>query len=88
VLGSLWLFSGSGFHHGGSLAQRSLRFLLGAAGMIALWYGLGAVFPRGDFPAAYLLRYLRYFLLGCWTAAGAPWLFIRLKLASASRSLP
>jgi len=42
---------------------------------------LKAVFPSGDGVIPYLLRYLRYTLLGWWISAGAPWLFLKLKLA-------
>jgi hypothetical protein len=30
---------------------------------------------------SYVLRYLRYALIGIWVAGGAPWAFLRLKLA-------
>jgi hypothetical protein len=42
---------------------------------------LGAVFPRGEELLSYILRYLRYTLVGLWISAGAPYLFLRLRLA-------
>jgi hypothetical protein len=27
------------------------------------------------------LRYIRYTLVGAWVSAGAPWVFVKLKLA-------
>jgi hypothetical protein len=46
---------------------------------------LGLVFPRSETLLAYSLRYLRYGLVGFWVAAGAPELFIRLRLAERGR---
>jgi membrane-associated phospholipid phosphatase len=79
--GAIWLFSGPGFQAGGSSGKRLARFPIGLIGVIVLWFGLGLVFPRGDFLLAYLLRFLRYFLVGLWVSALAPLLFIRLRLA-------
>jgi membrane-associated phospholipid phosphatase len=81
--GAIWLFSGPGYQAGGSWRKRLARFPVGLAGVIILWFGLGSVFPRGDFLLAYLLRFLRYFLVGLWVAAFAPRLFVRLRLADA-----
>jgi hypothetical protein len=69
------------FHAGGPLWQRAARFAVGIAGLLALQIGLGAIFP--DEPAALGLglRVLRYGAIGFWAAGGAPWLFMRLRLA-------
>jgi membrane-associated phospholipid phosphatase len=83
--GALWLYDRSGFDASGSLANRLLRYPLGLLGVLVLWYGLGLVFPRGDYLLAYLLRYIRYALVGLWISALAPLLFIRLGLASAAK---
>jgi membrane-associated phospholipid phosphatase len=82
--GAIWLFDRTDFNTAGSLKSRLLRYPIGIVGMFIIWYGLGEVFPQGDFNLAYTLRYLRYFLVGTWAAAGAPLLFIRLKLAEPS----
>ena len=47
--------------------------------------GLGAVLPEGDGFIFYLLRYLRYTLVGLWVAAGAPVTFIRLRLSQSPK---
>jgi membrane-associated phospholipid phosphatase len=70
---------------------RGARFLLGAAGGALVYLGgkllLGEdhsllsrlpVFGTGYYE---LGRFLRYSLLGLWASAGAPWLFLRLRLA-------
>ena len=58
-----------------------MRFLLGVVGVLIIRYGLKFVFPDGDTVPAYFFRYLRYAVIGFWVTGGAPWAFIRLKLA-------
>ena len=79
--GLTWLNSQGGFDTGGSLWQRVGRFLVGILGVLFFWYVLGKIFPRGTEFIHYALRYLRYALVGGWVSAGAPWLFLRMKLA-------
>ena len=55
--------------------------------MILFWYMLGQLLLRGETLPAYSLRYLRYGLVGFWVAAGAPELFIRLRLAERARAV-
>ncbi len=81
LAGLAWITSRGGFKADGKLAQRVMRYALGLVGLLILWYGLGLIFPREATFVAYLLRYLRYALVGCWITAGAPYLFLRLHLA-------
>ena len=73
------------FDTGGPWARRAGRYLVGAVGVFILWQGLGAVF---DLVAAdktlpsYVLRYVRYSLIGVWMSALAPLMFVRLGLAT------
>jgi hypothetical protein len=60
--------------------QMAGRYLLGLAGTLLLWFGLGNIFPRGADVLSYILRYLRYFLMGIWFTCLAPLAFIRLGL--------
>jgi hypothetical protein len=83
LAGLAWMQSRGGYSAGGLIWKRVVCFLLGLVGVLVLWYGLGQVFPRGEALIPYILRYLRYALVGGWISAGAPWLFIRLKLAQA-----
>jgi len=58
----------------------ALRFLLGLAVGAGLYLGLKMVFP-GEASGSYaLFRFLRYGMVGVWVSAGAPWVFLRLKL--------
>jgi hypothetical protein len=58
-----------------------LRYLLGIAGVFIIRYRLKFIFPAGENVLAYFFGYLRYTVIGCWITGGAPWIFIRLKLA-------
>ncbi len=78
--GALWLARGKGFSPEGPFWKRTLRFVVGLVGVLALWQGLGAVFPREADLLSYTLRFLRYGLIGSWISALAPILFVRLKL--------
>lgn len=81
ALGAAYLYSRHGFHTGGSGMQRFLRFAIGLVGVMALRFGLGAIFPEGESVLALSLRYLRYTLIGLWISALAPILFFRFGLA-------
>ncbi|MDD5371083.1 MAG: phosphatase PAP2 family protein, partial [Anaerolineaceae bacterium] len=80
-LGALWLWRNGGFGASGSAWQRLARYLLGGAGILIFYVGLGKIFPRGEDLVGLSLRYLRYTLVGLWVAGGAPWVFFRLGWA-------
>ena len=73
--------SRTGWQVTGPVWKCAARYLVGLLGVLGLWYGLGMVFPRGDSLVPYMLRFIRYTLLGLWVAAGAPLLFMKLKLS-------
>ena len=68
----------------GPLWQRAVRYLLGIIVAVAIWAGLGQLFPDEPLWLALPLRLLRYSLLTLWVTYYAPWLFVKLKLAQAS----
>ena len=79
--GLIWLKRQGGFQTRGVMWKLILRYLIGIAGVLIIRYGLKAIFPEGEYALAYFLRYLRYGLIGFWIGGGAPWTFIRVKLA-------
>ena len=79
--GAAWIRSQGGYRASGPLEKRALRYIIGVIGILILWMGLGEVFPRNPDLISYILRYLRYALVGWWVTAGAPRLFFRFKLA-------
>lgn len=66
------------FVSAGAPPQRVLRFLLGFAFVAVLYFGLSAVPIEGE-----AWRFVRYAAVGLFASAGAPWLFVRLRLAGA-----
>jgi membrane-associated phospholipid phosphatase len=85
AVGLAWMALQGGFQATGSVTQRSLRYILGVIGILILWFGLGQVFPRGEFLLSYVLRYVRYVLVGFWVSGGAPWLFKKVNLVAAPK---
>jgi hypothetical protein len=70
-----------GFSTEGKPARRALRYLVGIA-TVALVYALPKLLAAGlEAGGPPLARFLRYAALGLWAGAGAPWLFMRLRLA-------
>jgi hypothetical protein len=67
------------FDADGLLWKRVVRYLLGVSILFGLYGVLRIVFSTME-PAA-LFRFMRYTLMGLWGGLGAPWLFVRLKLA-------
>lgn len=65
----------------GPLWQRVVRFLLGGVVLVGLYFGLRIVLPGAESPVYLLSRFARYAAVGLWGSWGAPWLFLRLRLA-------
>jgi membrane-associated phospholipid phosphatase len=87
AMGAAWIISTGGYQASGPVAKRAIRYVIGLIGVLILYVGLGAIFPRGDGFIFYLLRYIRYVLVGWWVAGGAPWVFVRFKLAERANSI-
>lgn len=80
--GYAWLHRRGGFDAGGPMDKRILRYLLGVLGVVILYYGPTTFLPHGVDALSFALRFVRYALVGLWTSALAPMLFLRLKLAA------
>lgn len=81
AFGLAWIRQIGGFQASGPVEKRALRYIVGLIGIVIFWYGLGAILPRGEALLPYILRFIRYALVGWWVSGGAPWLFLRLNLA-------
>ncbi len=81
AVGAAWIESLGGYNAAGPTHQRAIRYMVGLIGIAVFYVGLGAIFPRGDAFIFYLLRYIRYALVGWWVSGGAPWVFKRFNLA-------
>jgi hypothetical protein len=81
AVGVVWTRAGGGFDaNTGKWWQRFARFIIGVLGVLVFWMGLDLIFPDNNDFISYLLRYIRYTLVGLWIVGGSPWVFIRLKL--------
>ncbi len=85
LAGLSWFNRQGGFDANGPLWKRILRYVLGVVGVLVFYLGLkilfGLIAPEAEAVLPYILRYIRYTLVGAWVSAGAPWLFVKLKLA-------
>ena len=64
--------------------QKALRYLVGMLGVFAILYGLDLLFSllaADETVLGYILRYIRYGAVTFWGMFGAPWVFLKLKLA-------
>ena len=82
ALGAAWLHTLGGYQAQGPVWKRALRYVIGLIGILILWQGLGAVFPRNADALSYFLRFIRYTLVGWWIIGGAPWVFKHFNLAT------
>lgn len=82
ALGAVWLHSMGGYQASGPAWKRLLCYVIGLIGIVILWQGLGAVFPRNADAVSYFLRFIRYTLVGCWLIGGAPRVFKHFNLAT------
>jgi membrane-associated phospholipid phosphatase len=83
-VGALFLSRWNQFSPAGPWVQRLGRYLIGLAGMVAIYAGLSALFPSGTDLLPLILRYVRYALVGFWGSYLAPRLFVAVGLASRS----
>lgn len=72
------------FSAGGAWWKRIVRLLLGVALLVGLRFGLKALFE--ELEPAVLFRLIRYSLIGFLAAFGAPWLFVKSRLAEIGTS--
>jgi membrane-associated phospholipid phosphatase len=75
VLERRWI----GFEAEGSWNQRAIRFVLGAAILLAIHWGVNAAFSYVASDAVF--RFFRYLVVGFWISFVSPWIFVKLGLA-------
>jgi len=68
-----------GFSTQGTLVARAGRFLVGIAVLGGLYAGLKVAFDGLE--PHLVWRFIRYAAVGLWGGLGAPWVFVRLRLA-------
>ena len=73
------------FQTQGTWWQQLLRYMLGIAGLLLIYFGLDVVFgmiAADETTLGMILRYVRYSSVSLWGIFGAPWVFLKLKLAT------
>jgi membrane-associated phospholipid phosphatase len=80
--GLAWLNLRGGFSTKGNTWQRILRYVVGVIGVMAIRYGLKAIFPEGESWLGLIFQYVRYAAIGAWVSAGAPLVFFAAKFAT------
>jgi membrane-associated phospholipid phosphatase len=84
VTGYVIMHSRFQFQARGSSWRKAARFLLGIAGVVVIYLGLDMLFGMvalDESAIGLVLRYLRYGTVTLWAMLGAPWVFLKLKLA-------
>jgi len=85
LAGLAWFNLQGRFNANGPLWMRIFRYILGLVGVLILYLGVkvlfGLIIPDTEAVLPYILRYIRYVLVGAWISAGAPWIFVKLNLA-------
>lgn len=80
--GWIWISRLGGFSIRDPWWKLVLRYILGVIGVLILYVGLGALFPDSETFLSYAWRYIRYALIGFWISGFAPWLFVKVRLAT------
>ena len=85
VAGYVLMKSRAEFQIEGSFILKLARYVVGIIGVLITMYGLDAIFgliASDESVLGYFLRYIRYGATTFWVMFGAPWMFLKLKLAS------
>jgi membrane-associated phospholipid phosphatase len=83
--GWIWISRLGGFSIRDPWYKLVARYIVGVLGVLILHVGLAKLFPQTDTLIAYVLAYIQFALIGFWMSGFAPWLFVKLKLASRQR---
>jgi membrane-associated phospholipid phosphatase len=84
MAGYVMMKSRARFQVKGSWTMKLGRYLVGIVGVLIAMYGLDFLFSliaSDESILGYILRYIRYGTATFWALFGAPWLFLKLRLA-------
>ncbi len=84
VVGYILMLHHTRFQVKSAVWQRAACYLLGIAGLMLIYYGLDMIFgflAADESAFGYILRYVRYGTVCLWAMFGAPWTFLRVRLA-------
>jgi len=72
------------FQTSGTFGIRVLRYVVGIIGVFLIYFGLDVVFgllAADETTLGYILRYIRYGATTFWMTVGAPFVFLKVRLA-------
>ncbi|MDK1117397.1 MAG: phosphatase PAP2 family protein [Anaerolineae bacterium] len=84
IAGHALITAKGNFQTPGPRVQKLGRYLIGIFGLFIILFGLDALFGKiavDESMLGFILRYIRYGATTFWAMFGAPWVFIKLKLA-------
>ena len=84
MTGYVWMRRYARFRVDGNLLIRLGRYAVGLVGLAIALFGLDALFGAlapDETALGLILRSVRYGTVTLWAIFGAPWLFLKLKLA-------
>jgi hypothetical protein len=84
ITGISWINHRGGFKVPPKWLHKLFSLVLGLVGVFAIRMGLDLIFPSDANWIGYMLRYLRYLLVGLWVTGFAPMIFIALKWAKSN----
>lgn len=80
-MGFAWADDKASFSVEGSLLAKIARVILGLATAVGVYFLFKLITPGREAELFNLASFLSYAFVGFWIAFGAPWLFLKLKLA-------
>lgn len=84
VIGYVLMRQHAAFQTVGDWWKKLLRYILGIIGVLAIYLGFDMLFgivAADETTVGLVLRYIRYGSVTFWTIFGAPWVFLKIKLA-------
>ena len=84
ITGYAWMRQYARFRPPKDLAKRVLSYVIGLVGLLLIYLGLDIAFSliaADETILGYTLRFIRYTLVTIWVTFGAPWVFLRTRLA-------
>ena len=88
IAGYVLMRQHAAFQTKGDWWKRLLRYILGIVGLLAIYLGLDYLFgmiAADETAFGLVLRYIRYGAVTFWTIFGAPWVFLKIRLAEPVR---
>ncbi len=90
LAGVVWLGQRGGFDARGLAWKRIARYVIGMVVLLAIYLGLDVLFSmlaEDETTLGYLLRFVRYGLLGLWVGGLGPAVFVRFGLADKAQGV-